>query len=165
MTPTPLYALNLNPLIIWSKFAWKTGEMMLASMHVSGHRSHRMLSATHPPSDVDQREFALMVREKVAATSESAQGMAFAWLRFNQKFAEIAFRQISAGTAAFLSLATSRTLGESVTRQGNLLRETMVHSATATSQLSQSAAHVAQRGLQPIHSRATANSKRLAKRR
>lgn len=164
MNSTPLYALNINPLTIWSKFAWKIGEMMLASMHVSGHRSHRILSASHPLSDVDRREFALMRQEKVAAAAESAQAMALALLKFNQQFAEIAFRQIVTGTSAIMSLAASRTPGESVARQTRLLRETMTHSAVATSQLSQSAARVAQRGLTPIHSRATANSKRLAKR-
>lgn len=164
MNSTPLYALSLNTLPIWSRFAWKTGEMMLASMHVSGHRSHRMLSATHPPSDVDQREFALMRQEKVAAAAESTQAMAFAWLSFNRQFFAIALRQMSTGAAAIMSLAASRTLGQSVARQTKLLQEAMTHSAAAASQLSNSVAHVAQRGLRPIHSRARANSMRLAKR-
>lgn len=164
MYPTALYALSLNPLTIWSDFAWKTGEMMFASMHVIGHRSNRMRSAGSPPSAADQREFALMGREKVAAAAESAQAMSFAWLRFHQQFAAIAFRQMFTGTAAIRSLAASRTPGQSVARQTRLVRETMTHSAVATSQLSKSAARVAQRGLKPIHSRATANAKRLGKR-
>ena len=164
MNRTALYTQSLNPLTMWSNFAWKTGEMMLASMHVIGHRSNRMLAAGSSPNTADQREFALMGKEKVAAAVESAQAMAFALLRFNQQFAAIAFRQMFTGAAAIRSLATSRTPGQSVERQTMLLRETMAHSAVATSQLSKSAARVAHRGLQPIHSRATANSKRLGKR-
>ena len=164
MNRTALYTLSQNPLTMWSNFAWKTGEMMLASMHVIRHRSNRMLAAGSSPNTADQREFALMGKEKVAAAAESAQAMAFAWLRFNQQFAAIAFRQIFMGAAAIRSLATSRTPGQSVAHQTRLFHDTMTHSAVAISQLSKSAAHVAQRGLQPIHSRATANSKRLGKR-
>lgn len=161
----PIYsALSFNPLKIWSDFAWNTGEMMLASVHVIGHRSNRMLSADTPPNAADQREFALMGQEKVTAAAESAQAMSFAWLRFNQQVAAIAFRQMFAGTAAIRSLAASRTPGQSLARQTRLVRDTMTHSAAATSQLSKSAARVAQRGLKPIHSRATANAKRLGKR-
>ena len=165
MNSTGLYDLTLGPLTLWSKCAWTTGEMILASMHVSGHRSHRLLSARHPHSDVDRREFALMCKEKIDAAAESAQGMFLASLMFNQQLAAIAFRRMLTGSAAVLSLAASRTPGQSIARQGILLRETITHVAAATSQLSKSAALVAQRGLKPIHSRAIANAKRLGKRR
>jgi hypothetical protein len=51
-----------------------------------------------------------------------------------------------------------------VARQTRLVRDTMAHSAVATSQLSKSAARLAHRSLKPIHSRATRNAKRLGKR-
>jgi hypothetical protein len=165
MNAITLYTLSVNPFRIWSDFAWKTGEMMLASVQVIGHRSNRMRSAGSSPSAADQREFALMGQEKVAAAAESAQAMSLGWMRFNQQFATMAFRQMSAGTAAIISLAASRTPGQSVARQTKLVRDTMTHSAAATSQLSKSAARLAQRGLKPIHSRATGNAKRLGKHR
>ncbi len=163
MKPITLYTLPVNPFRIWSAFAWKTGEMMLASVQVIGHRSKRMLSAGNSPSAGDRRELALMGQEKFAAAAESVQAMAFGGTRLNQQLGAMAFKQILTGTAAIMSLAASRTAGQSVARQTRLVRDTMTHSAVAMSQLSKSAAHLAHRGLKPFHSRATGNAKRLGK--
>ncbi len=165
MNPITFYTLSLNPLRVWSEFAWKTGEMMLASVQVIGHRSNRMLSADSSPSAGDRRELALMGQEKIAAAAESAHAMALSWIRFNQRFGAIAFKQMLTGTAAIISLAASRTPGQSAARQTKLVRDTITHSAVATSQLSKSVARIAHRGLKPIHSRATGNAKRLGKHR
>jgi hypothetical protein len=164
MNPFTLYTLSVNPFRSWSALAWKTGEMMLASGQVIGHRSNRMLSAGHAPGAGDRREFALMGQEKLAAAAESSQAVAFNLLRLNQQFGAIAFKHMLATTAAIISVAASRTPGQCVARQTKLVRDTLTHSAVATSQLSKSAARVAHRGLKPIHSRATGNAKRLAKR-
>ena len=163
MKPTTLYTLSVNPLRIWSEFAWKTGEMMLASVQVIGHRSSRMLSAGSSLGAGDRGELALMGQEKIAAAAESAQAMALSSMRLTQQFGAMAFKQMLTGTAAILSLAASATPGQSVARQTKLVRDTMTHSAVATSQLSKSAARLAHRGLKPIHSRATGNAKRLQK--
>jgi len=50
-------------------------------------------------------------------------------------------------------------------RQSRLVRDTMSHSAVASSKLSRSAMQMADRALKPIHSRATANARRLAKKK
>jgi hypothetical protein len=163
MKPLALYTPSVNPFRIWSAFAWKTGEMMLASIQVIGHRSNRMLSAGCSPSAGDRRELALMGQEKFAAAAESVQAMAFGGTRLNQQFGAIAFKQMLTGTAAIISVAVSRTPGQSVARHTKLVRDTMAHSAVATSLLSKSAAHLAHRGLKPFHSRATGNAKRLGK--
>ena len=34
-----------NPFLVWTDLAWKTGEMMLASAQVIGHRTTRMVAA------------------------------------------------------------------------------------------------------------------------
>ena len=62
-----------------------------------------------------------------------------------------------------MSLAASRTAGQAMARQAKLVR-TMTQSAATNAQLSGAAARLAQRGLKPIHSRATANAKRLGRR-
>jgi hypothetical protein len=67
------------------------------------------------------------------------------------------------GATAMMSLAASRTAGQSMARQAKLVR-TMTQSAVTVSQLSSSAARLAKRGVKPIHSQATANAKRLGKR-
>ena len=165
MNPFTLYTLSVNPFRSWSAFAWKTGEMMLASGQVIGHRSNRMLSAGHSPGASDRHEFALMGQEKLAAATEASQAMALSWLRLNQEFGAMALKQMMTATASIISMAASRTPGQSVARQTKFVRNTLTHSAVATSQLSKSAARVANRGLKPIHSRATGNAKRLGKHR
>ena len=163
MNPITFYNLSVNPLRIWSQLAWETGEMMLASVQVIGHRSNLMLDS--PPNAGDRRELALMGQEKIAAAAESAHVMALSWIRFNQQWGAMAFKQMLTGTSGIISLAASRTPGQSAARQTRLVRDTMAHSAVATSQLSKSAARIAHRGLKPIHSRTTGNAKRLGKHR
>lgn len=34
-----------NPFVQWTELAWKTGELMLASAEVIGHRTRRMAAA------------------------------------------------------------------------------------------------------------------------
>jgi hypothetical protein len=158
------YSLSVSPFLIWSELAFKTGEMMLASTQVIGHRTHRMALAGPTPNATDQREFALMGREKVSAATESAQAMALGMIRLNQQFGALVFKQMLTGATAMMSLASSRPTGQSLTRQARLVRDTMARSAAATSQMSTSAGRLAKKGLNPIHSRAKGNAKRLAKR-
>jgi len=56
--------LFMNPFLMWSRLAWKTGEMAIASAQIIGHRTGRFALAGPVPSARDQREFALMGHEK-----------------------------------------------------------------------------------------------------
>ena len=159
-----LYNLSAHPFLIWSELAFKTGEMMLASAQVIGHRTNRMALTGPTPNARDQREFTLMSTEKVSAAAESAQAMALSMIRLNQQFGTLAFKQMLTGATAMMSLASSRATGQSVARQGRFVRDTMANSAAATSQMSTSGARLVNQGLKPIHSRAKGNARRLAKR-
>jgi hypothetical protein len=86
-----LYSLSAHPFWIWSELTFKTGEMMLASAQVIGHRTNRMAQAG-PPNARDQREFALMGQEKIAAATESAQAMALSMIKLNRQFGALAFK-------------------------------------------------------------------------
>jgi len=158
------YGFSVNPFLLWTNLAFRTGEMMLASAQVIGHRTKRFALAGPTPSARNEREFALMSTEKVAAAAESAQAMALSMIRLNQQFGTLAFNQMLTGASAMISLASSRTTAQSVARQARLVRETMANSAAAASQVSASTARLVSKGLKPIHSRAKGNSKRLAKR-
>jgi hypothetical protein len=115
------------PFVVWSELAMKTGEMMLASAQVIGHRTHRIAKAGATPNARDRREFTLMGREKVEAAHESAFAMGSQIARMNSQLGLKAWQDMMAAGSAMLSLT----------------------------------AQVASRGLAPIHSRATANAKRL----
>ena len=152
-----------NPFLAWTRLAWKTGEMMLASAQVIQQRTSRMAAAGTRPSARDRREFALMGQEKIEASVESASAMAAQMMAMNPLLGTWAVKDRMAVAAALTSLAASRTAGQAMARQVKLVR-TMTQSAGATAKLSGAAARLAQHGLKPIHSRATANAKRLGRR-
>jgi hypothetical protein len=156
-------SLHANPFSVWTDLAVKTYEMMVASAEVIGHRTGRMAAAGPIPNASDQREFALMGQEKIEAASESARAMAEFVMTLNRQLGAQAFSQMLTGSTAMISLAASSSVGQSIERQGELVR-TMTESAIAASQLPNSAGLLAHSAVTPIHSRTKANAKRLGKR-
>jgi hypothetical protein len=152
-----------NPFTLWTGLALKTGEMMMASAQVIGHRTARIASAGAAPSPHDRREFRLMGQEKLEAATESAQAIATHMFSLNRQIGVLAFEQIMAGATGAMSLAASSTVAQSAKVQARLMSDTVSNSTHAASRLADSVARIAQHGLKPIHSRATANAKRLAK--
>lgn len=152
-----------NPFLAWADLAWKIGEMSMASAQVITHRTTRMAAAGPTPDARDRQEFARMGQEKVEAATESARAIAAHLATVNLKLGARAFRHMTTGTAALMSLAASRSVGQSMARQAKLAK-TLSRSAKTAFELSGSTARLAGRGLRPIHARATANARRLAKR-
>lgn len=159
-------ALNLfvNPLLMWGRLAWRTGEMAIASAQVIGHRTSRLAPVGAVPNARDQREFALMGLEKGEAALESAVAAGATMLMLNQQLATLAFKQMLSTSLALMSIAASRTTAESVDRQSKLARDTMTSSVVAASKLSGSTAQLARRALKPVHKRLSGNVRRLGKR-
>lgn len=156
--------LFVNPFLIWTDLAFKTGEMMRDSAQVIGHRTNRMALAGPIPNARDQREFTRMGQEKIVAAAASAQAMAMSMMMLNQQTCALVFKQMLSGATAMMSVGSSRTTGQSVARQARFVRDTMANSAVATSQISTSAARLVNKGLEPIHAQVKGNAKRLAKR-
>jgi hypothetical protein len=152
-----------NPLLPWTELAMKTGEMMLASAQVISHRTTRMAQAGPMPNERDRREFTLMGQEKLDAAAASAQAMALRMVSANQQFAATAFQQMMSSAGGWMALLATPVAALSGQKQAELLRDTMMDSAAAASQMADSIAHVAHHGLKPIHSRAVSNAKRLGK--
>lgn len=159
-------ALNLfvNPWLMWSRVAWKTGEMALAASPVIHHRAGRLLLAGAGSNPKDQREFALMGREKVEAGLEAAQDVGMRSLTLNLQLAGMAFKQGLWVWSALLSLAGSRTIAQSLQRQSRLVEGTMNRSAIAASTLSAASARIARRALGPAQARIGKNARRLRRR-
>jgi hypothetical protein len=155
--------LYMNPFLMWSRLVWKTGEIAIASVQVIAHRTNRLALAGAVPSARDQREFALMGREKGAAVLESVQAAGVPMLMLTQQFATLAFKQILSASVALMSIAASRTVAESVDRQSKFVRNTLTGSVVAASKLSGSTAQVARRALKPVHTRVSGNVRRLGK--
>jgi len=151
-----------NPFLAWADLAWKVSEMSLASAQVVAHRTARMAVAGPLPNARDRDEFTRMGLEKIEAATESAEAMAAHWTTMNLKLGTSALRHMVTGSAAIASLAASRDFGQFVARQAKLA-EAMSGATTTAHAWSGSTARLAQRGLKPIHARATANARRLGK--
>ena len=153
----------VNPLLMWSRLAWQTGEMAAASSQVIGHRTRRLALAGPVPNARDQREFALMSQEKSAAALESVQAAGLPMLALGQQVAVFAFKQMFSTSMAMMSIATSRTAAESATRQSKLVSDTLTTSMAAASRLAKSTVKVARSALKPVHTRVSSNARRLGK--
>ncbi len=99
----------------------------------------------------------------IEAGAQSAQAMAAHLMTMSQPWGALAFRHLLRTSAAFVSLASSRTHSQLIARQAALARA-LGQSAVRMADVSKDATRLAHRGLKPIHARATANAKRLAKR-
>lgn len=164
MNQTSYTNLLVNPVQAWTDFAMLSGQMLATSAQVIGQRTSRMMLAGANPTERDQRELAMMSEEKTAAVVESAQAMAQGVFKLSQQLAVMAYRQMLAGVPLMMSLATSSTPQQSANRQANLMRAGLANSAEATSRISNAVPRIARKAVRPIHSKATANHKRLAKR-
>jgi hypothetical protein len=152
----------INPMLAWFQLASTVGETIVASAAVINHRTARMALAGPLPGRRDQREFALMGQEKIQAGAESVQAMTGQLLQTNQALLARAFGQMLANTNAMISVAASRTAGQSLARQA-VLAKSLARSAVTANQLSNTGVRLAHHGLKPIHAKATANAKRLKK--
>ena len=161
LDPTPC-APDDDPLLQWSELANQATEMMLASAQVISHRTGRMATAGPAPSADDLDEFSLMTQEKFEAATESSLSVAAHCLQLNQQLWTQMLAQMQAGMTAMVSAATSSNLAESMTHQATLIAA-MSPSVDAHAQLSNAAADLTRRALDPIHARATANAERLAR--
>ena len=150
-----------NPFMLWIDVALKTQEMLLHSSSVIQLRTGLMAKAGLVPSDADLAEMQLMGHEKLAAATES--GAAIANQLHSTQFALVnrAVRHWLAGAVAMASLATSTTPAQ-ISTHGQALVGAATRSAATLSQLSSAGARIAQRGLKPIHAKASANAQRLA---
>ena len=118
----------------------KAAELAVAVPQVVAHRVTRMAIAGPAPSKRDRKEFELMVAEKKLAFSQSWGAMATQVLRANRVLAA--------------SLVRSAWSPAALTRP----------SATAVAAKFQAAAlGVLGKGMAPVHRKAVANAKRLAR--
>ncbi|WP_280154854.1 polyhydroxyalkanoate granule-associated phasin [Piscinibacter sp. XHJ-5] len=151
------------PFVLWNDLALRTGEMLTSSAQVIAHRTGRMAAAGHSPNARDRREFTRMGLEKVEAAGESLWAMGQQIAQMNTRLAMKAWQDAVAAGTAWMSMAGSRTLPQLMQRQVALAKSVSA-SAKSAERMSDATARVAKHGLKPIHSRATANAKRLGRR-
>ena len=120
--------------------AIKAAELAVAVPQVVAHRVTRMAMSGPTLSERDRKEFQLMVAEKKTAFAEAWQAMATQTVRANQTLA-----------TSFLRSAWSPTFWGKPS------------AASAVSQVQSAALGILGKGMAPVHRKALANAKRLAR--
>ena len=123
-----------------TSFAVKATELAFAVPQVVAHRVTRMALSGSVPSARDRKEFELMVAEKNAAFVEAWRAMAVQTVLANQALAASFLR-------SFFTVARGR----------------KPSAARSASQFQRAALGIVGKGLTPVHRKATANAKRLAR--
>ena len=118
----------------------KSAELAIAAPQVIAHRVTRMAIAGPMLSARDCKEFHLMVTEKMAGFGEAWSAMVLQTIRANQTAAVSLFR-------AFLAPSLRR----------------RASTTAVAAQLQSAALDILAKGLAPVHRKAVANAKRLAR--
>ena len=103
-----------------------------------------------------------MGQEKVEAASQSMQAMAAQWMTIQSMTAAAGVKEAMAAARALASISSSPRTRYSVAAQVRAW-QAMARAFTPSPRLRGSGTRLAQHGLKPIHARALANAKRLAK--
>lgn len=152
-----------NPFFVWSQVALKTSEMLFASAQVISHRTSRMAMAGPMPNARDRKEFTLMGQEKLEAAQESAAAMSVRLFAVQSRIGTAMLQQMGENAGWFWRLALNPALAASIDGQARQMAALFGNPLADWSRASRSLAEVAQHGLKPVHSRATANARRLGK--
>ncbi len=147
--------------MVWTDVALKTGEMLMSSSSVIQIRTQRMASAGLTPNAADVAEFHLMGKEKFEAANESTAAIADELGNKQVMLINSAVKHWIGSVTAFFALASSTTPAQAMAHHSAFV-DAATRSAATVSQLSSASALAAQRGLHPIHAKATSNAKRLA---
>ncbi|HWI78670.1 MAG TPA: polyhydroxyalkanoate granule-associated phasin [Ramlibacter sp.] len=153
-----------DPFTLWADLALRTTEMLVASSQVIGTRVGQMARAGANPSPRDVKEFTLMGSEKVKAATQSGMAVAAGLQSANYQLMARGWQQWVANLAALGALASSRTMGEALSRQSRLFHS-LARSGHTHSRLSSDTARLLSAALEPVHGAATANARRLARTR
>ncbi len=151
----------INPLMVWTDVALKTGEMLVSSSSVIQARTQRMAAAGLAPSADDIVEFQLMGQEKFDAANESNAAMAHELGTRQVALMGHAMQHWIGSVSAFFALVVATTPAEAIARHGEFV-SAATRSAAVASEISSASARVAQSALEPIHAKAMSNARRLA---
>jgi hypothetical protein len=153
-----------NPFVLWGTLAMKTMQMSSAAAQVIAIRTSRMAAAGIHPSEADRLEMTLMGAEKVDAFGRAGHALAIGVAPVVAGMAGQAYRTSMDVFHAATHLAASRSLPQTLARQ-QLLAQTLIRHAPVAHHGATAAARLAHRALEPVHAKATANAKRLTKKR
>jgi len=153
-----------NPFLPWSTFGWKMLQMSTAAAQVIAMRTTRMAAHGPNPNAAERRELHRMGAEKVDAFTRTGMALATGAMPLMLGMAMQAWRSWFDLWAAATRLGASRSIPQTMARQQQLAGVLMRGAAAAGHGATSAAtARLAHRALAPVHRKATANAKRLAR--
>ncbi len=138
----------------------KAAELTIAAPQVIALRTARTLAAGAYPDSRDRREFMRMSTEKLQAVSESMNAMALQVYKANQELMLLAVRNWWTAWMNPWSLLTYRGIPPWILPFWPLQG---FGSGATSNRLQRSMAKVIEKGLAPVHKRATGNARRLSR--
>ena len=140
--------------------ALKMAELAIAAPQVIAHRTARMLAAGVNPSAADRAELSGMCTEKVQAFWESLFAMGVQTAKSQQECARaVAMQSLRLWTTPWW-LPAMRPGAASL---APLQREIVRAAKTSSSRRKRAATQIVAAPVKPVHKRATANARRLAR--
>lgn len=148
--------------MLWADVGLKINEMLMSSSAVIQRRTQLMAQAGLAPSAADIEEMQLMSHEKLEAVTESSAAIANQLHTTQYALVNRAVQAWFGSANALVGIATSTSPAQ-IARHGTQWMTAATRAAETVSQLSSASARIAQRGLRPIHAKATSNARRLAR--
>jgi hypothetical protein len=132
----------------------------VASASVIDHRTRRLANAGMTPNVRDRQEFALMGQEKMDAAVEWTQATVAGMLAIQQTLFNFTLQQLFASAAAIGTFSSAKSPAQV---HSTLAFEMLANAQSAYDKAADQLRSTAAQALHPVHSRATANARRLAK--
>jgi hypothetical protein len=140
----------------------RSGQIARASGQTIMHRMLMMSTADLSALTAAQRrEFTRMYTEKVQTTMVYGQIIAVEMLRLNQQFAKLVWSQFVSNGMAMAMLGIGRNPCATFAAQGHFVNAAAQRASRATQKFSTGLTRAAATGLKPVHTRVSANAKRL----
>jgi hypothetical protein len=151
-----------NPWLAWGNLMLTSASMIATSAEVIGLRTRRLANAGVAPAVGDWMEMTLMVQEKVLAAGESSRVLMQQVAMLNSQLLMAGFQQMLRQAPIVWGLAGGLAPAQAHARW---MRAAWSGTAAANEKVFRAAPRIASHALKPIHSRASANARRLRRRK
>lgn len=148
-----------------SRTAGKHGELGVAAVRTIGFRTAMLAETLNDPMSITDPEFVRMGAEKMEAVAEATTAMAVGMAELQHAWMALFTGPVQATTLAMTSIGACRSPMDLVSIQQRWWEESVNAGMNASMHFMESAASLAGAGLPAFHRRASANARRLAKRK
>lgn len=143
--------------------AAQQSELGVVSAKTIGYRTAMMAGALTDPGELTNPEFVRMGTEKVEAAAEAASAVATGFADLQKAWMALFLAPAQAVTAGLCGFGACRSPVEVFSAQQRLVETSVMASYDAGLHFADAAARLTGAGLRPIHRKASANARRLAR--